>query len=66
MSDNNFNYELKYIGAVVYNSKTKTFTEMKMNDVYKLKRHYSLLFEYEANDESLIQFGSDFLYGLIN
>ena len=66
MSDYNFYYEQKNSEAVVYNSKTKKVTTMKMNDVYKLKRHYSLLVGYEANDVSLIQFASDFLSGLIN
>ena len=60
MSDYNFYYELKNSEAVVYNSKTKKVTTMKVNDVYKLKRHYSLLVGYEANEESLIQFASDF------
>ena len=54
MSDYNFYYELKNSEAVVYNSKTKKVTTMKINDVYKLKRHYSLLVGYEANEESLI------------
>jgi len=56
-----FYYELSNGKARTYNCETKKFKTMNTSDVYKQKKHFSLLKGCEASDEGLKQFVKDFM-----
>lgn len=57
----NVYFKLNHYEARVYNSKTKEITTMNMSDVYKLKKRYAVIGDYEPTDEGLKIFLKDFI-----
>lgn len=60
MSEYIFFYELSNNEANTFNYTTKKYKIMQMSDVYKLKKRYSMLAGYEATQEGLLKFATDF------